>query len=501
MNADTALLRVLGVAVVGLLLSVVVEKRLVPTPKPHRPLSAWMLHCGLWLFTFGVLVLLMGRPICAMVATSAMLITLVLVNNAKYASMREPFLFHDYDYFIDTIRFPRLFLPFLGVKSFCLAAAFFILAIWGFFQEAPYARLAIKGLLGGVFITVVIAISLLALQKILHLHVTLEPNTDIQQLGLLASIWVYGARTRKLPVVKSPFVNLAPMTVAKKPHLIAIQSESFFDPRTICKGIKQEVLEHFDAICAESALHGNLTVPAWGANTVRTEFAFLSGITPGDVDAHQFHPYQTVARGWFPTTLPHYLKTQGYNTVCIHPHYGAFYQRDWVLPKLGFDMFLDIKSFPNAQRQGPYIADMEVAGQIEAVLKKAQEPTFIFAITMENHGPLHLEKVGPNDDERFYVTPPPVGCEELTIYLRHLAHANGMVGMLHDLLLRMDASASLCWYGDHVPIMPAAYATLQRTPARVPFFCWSNGSAVHSVKKISMSAHELAPAWLEHCAP
>lgn len=493
---------ILLLGVLGLGLSTVLERFLVPRPQSRRPLPAWLLHCGIWLFAYGILVLLMARPICAMVAVTAMLITLILVNNAKYKSMREPFLYHDYDYFIDTIRFPRLFLPFLGVKSFCLATAFFVLALWGFLQETPYDRWALDGQLPAVLAVLGMAIFLLCAQKCFAMPVVLQPTEDLCRLGLLASIWAYGARARKLPGTETPF--RARPTISNKaplPHLVAVQSESFFDPRSLFGGIKRDLLSNFDAVCAESALHGELDVPAWGANTVRTEFAFLSGMPPQSMGVHQFHPYQAVARSWLSVTLPFYLKKCGYETICIHPHQGAFYQRDWVMPKLGFDTFLDIKSFPKAQRQGPYIADAEVANQIAAVLNNAQRPTFIFAITMENHGPLHLEKVDPYDEANLYDTPPPVGCEEMTIYLRHLAHADGMVRSLHNLLRDMDTPTSLCWYGDHVPIMPSAYAVLQCAPARVPFFCWSNSLTVHHKKEISMSAHELAPAWLEHCAP
>ena len=149
MGVEGAFFRVLAVGAVGLALSVGIERFLVPRPFLIRPKEAWGAHVALWCAVYTPLVLLMDRPWCALAATSAMLVTLVLVSNAKYKSLREPFLFHDYDYFLDAIRYPRLFLPFLGLKSFCLAAVFFILALLGFLYEQPPARFTPYDQLGG----------------------------------------------------------------------------------------------------------------------------------------------------------------------------------------------------------------------------------------------------------------------------------------------------------------------------------------------------------------
>ena len=85
---------------------------MVPRPVLNRPLVAWALHLGLWLTAFGAIVLLFGRPWFAATAVSAVLLLLVLVNNAKVKALREPFVFQDYEYFTDAIRHPRLFIPF-----------------------------------------------------------------------------------------------------------------------------------------------------------------------------------------------------------------------------------------------------------------------------------------------------------------------------------------------------------------------------------------------------
>jgi phosphoglycerol transferase MdoB-like AlkP superfamily enzyme len=260
------------------------------------------------------------------------------------------------------------------------------------------------------------------------------------------------------------------------------------------------VLRNFDRLCAEARQCGPLSVPAWGANTERTEFAFLTGMSPEQMGMHRFNPYRLVARGWPVAALPCLLKGMGYRTVAVHPHYGAFYGRDRIFRQLGFDEFLDIRAFAGARHVGAYVADAEVGDRIAEILRGATEPTFVFAVTMENHGPLHLEHVEQGDAERLYAAAPPPGCDDLTVYLRHLSNADGMFGTLREVCLACGRPASLCIYGDHVPIMPQAYAALGLPGGDVPYVLWDSRSAQQEAGEGSrreLMAHDLAVAWLQ----
>ena len=511
MGVEGAFFRVLAVGAVGLALSVGIERFLVPRPFLIRPKEAWGAHVALWCAVYTPLVLLMDRPWCALAATSAMLVTLVLVSNAKYKSLREPFLFHDYDYFLDAIRYPRLFLPFLGLKSFCLAAVFFILALLGFLYEQPPARFTPYDQLGGELALLTAAALLLWKVKRRPLTIGVDPEKDLQKLGLLPALWAYAAASQTLPEAQSPFLRVSASKGHSLPHLIAIQSESFFDARTLFTGIRQDVLQSFDMMRKEAEIHGPLTVPAWGANTVRTEFSFLTGIAAQRMGVHRFNPYQTVARGWKVQALPLFLKRLGYRTVCIHPSWAHFYGRDRVLRQLGFDAFLDISAFDGAQRAGSYVSDKEVGQRIMRVLQTTACPTFIFAVTMENHGPLHMDPLRLEGAPDVYSFPPPDGCDDLGTYLRHVSNADGMLHLLHTALQQADFPASLCFYGDHVPIMPSVYKKLTEPTGRVPYLCWNNQYArnmnLHnretgpSAKDMDgterpLDVHDLALTWL-----
>jgi phosphoglycerol transferase MdoB-like AlkP superfamily enzyme len=245
----------------------------------------------------------------------------------------------------------------------------------------------------------------------------------------------------------------------------------------------------------KSALvHGRLKVPAWGANTVRSEFAFLSGVSAASLGVHRFNPYRKMV-AWGVPTLASYLKQMGYRTICVHPYPAGFYGRDKIYPMMGFDEFIDIREFTSADRSGAYVGDMAVAKKIASILEGVTEPVFIHAITMENHGPLHLEKSTPADIASLYKQPPPSGCNDLTIYLRHLRNADRMMSMLKDTMTKLNRPASLCWFGDHVPIMESVYDVLGLPDGQTEFLIWQTAHSTKSEVK-NLEAHQLGANWL-----
>lgn len=464
-----------------MVLSIPVERLLLPgiSTLRHRPFAAHALHFGSWLLLFACELAQFRRPWFAATVTLILLTTLVLVSNAKFRALREPFIFQDFEYFIDTLRHPRLYLPFFGLTKALLATAAFLLAlITGLHLESSmtlsielgdfwtgWAGLVLSGLLLIIF----------GAKRTLLL--TFIPDKDIRRLGLLASLWRYGAEERKCQPVASPYASRPTGTESgnPRPHLIVVQSESFFDVRTWVTGIRPDILVNFDALKTGAMSCGKVEVPAWGANTVRTEFAFLSGLSSDQLGVHRFNPYRKLARLGC-GTLVGLLKKLGYRTVCVHPYPASFYCRDKLFALLGFDDFIDIHDFHGAPKSGPYVGDEAVADKICGMLPSdATQPLFLFVITMENHGPLHWEKVASGDEERLYSIPPPAGCEDLTIYLRHLVHADRMAGKLAAHLATMETPSWLCWYGDHVPIMPEVYEILGLPDGRTDYLIWAKG--------------------------
>lgn len=487
-----------GAGACGFLISILCEFALKPRPPFARPPVCWLVQFGLYSIVYSVFTLLSGRVWCSVAATLAFLVILILVNNAKQASLREPFLFQDYDYFLDTIRFPRLFLPFLGIKSFSLCALGCLLALaCVLLENPPQDRWAIDGLAGGSLLFLASG-SLGLLWSSKHQPgISFIPQNDYLHLGFVAFIWTYGLESRQLPDASSPFTGCNISKPAFLPHLVAIQSESFFDPREMYSGIKKDILNNLDIFSEESFAHGLMEVPAWGANTVRTEFSFLTGIRATEMGVHAFSPYQTMARGWTPASLPAWLHKLGYYNICLHPYHGAFYGRKKIFPRIGFDEFRDIKSFSACPISGAYTGDIPLAEKVIENIRAAKKPVFIFVISMENHGPLQMEtKPGQQEAVEYFEKQPSVDCPELGIYLRHLQHANQMLGLLHKAWNIFDERISLCFYGDHVPIMPVCYTHFGYPSGLVPWFCWNNYKTGNR-KTININSGQLALTWLK----
>lgn len=472
----------------GLVLLYVCEVLLVPRPRApwRREWGANAIHAGLWLFACALGFLLWRRPWFAAFNGVALVLLLVFVSRAKERVLREPFLVHDFDYFVDVLRHPRFYLPFLGVAGVIAAALAYAGVVWAGLTLEPslLRRIAPGELVAGVGVMAVAGIVLLIAGSRGAAQPEWDPKRDLERLGFLAFLWLYGRALLKggdFVAPPGPFTAPPQPGAGPRPAIVAVQSESFFDVRELFDGIRPEILREIDALRAESVAHGKLTVPAWGANTIRTEFAFLTGIGEAALGVHRFNPYGRAARPGVPT-IATYLKALGYRTVCVHPFPAAFYRRDLVLPALGFDEFVDVSAFGVGDKSGPFTGDEAVARKVAAILEAATQPVFVYVITMENHGPLHLESVAPGDVERFYAQPPPEGCDELTVYLRHLANADRMAGTLREALSRRREGGVLAWYGDHVPMMPGAYPCVGWPDGRTDYFVWSSKSPSRSMR-------------------
>ncbi len=127
---------------------------------------------------------------------------------------------------------------------------------------------------------------------------------------------------------------------------------------------------------------------------------------------------------------------------------------------IGFDRFLSRAAFPvHAAMDGQYMADSAMTDAIMAQLKDAGPPQFLFAISIEAHGPYD---VTPADVAARDAIPVPEGVtgknkRELQNYVYHLQHADRELGRLADLLAGRERPTLLLFYGDHLPALTDTY--------------------------------------------
>jgi len=319
-----------------------------------------------------------------------------------------------------------------------------------------------------------------------------DAAADAERLGPLAILAIDGtiARAeRKARRTQAPAIHAARPTADKRP-VVLIQAESFFDARRLHAAIPAELLVGFDSCCRRGAQYGRFGVSGWGAYTIRAEFAALTGLSEEVLGFDRWNPYHAFARAPIPS-LASRLKAEGYRTICLHPFDKSFYGRGKILPRLGFDAFIGEEAFAGARRIGPYVADSEIASRANEILRD-ERGTFLFVITMENHGPwlpgdprMSLPDLAP-------ALPAMAERDALRCFLNGIKNADAMLQTIcGDLADRGGGLVAL--YGDHMPSLPAAFGALGFPDADTDYVIW-NARGGGTGQRRDIRAYELPAA-------
>lgn len=298
------------------------------------------------------------------------------------------------------------------------------------------------------------------------------------------------------------FPILSPPTSDRRPpNIVVVLAEAFMDPRAVGLRIEPDPLVNYDAAVEQSDYSGVARVPVYGGWTIRSEYSLLTGISLASFSNNIGNPNATlVSRATH--SLPKHLQKLGYRTALVHPYDGRFYGRNVARASLGFDEFLDGNSFTNAPCEGRYVSDVAVAERVERELREAVRPTFLFCVTMENHGPWSTKTPAPTEP---FTTEPPLSETSLTPfshYLRHLRSADRMIGRLTEMVATADQPTLVLLVGDHMPSFTDMFREIKYpifgTPGvptppgrepwlRTPYFLLSNFSSRHCRMDCDMS--------------
>ena len=443
-----------------------------------------------------------GRPIF----TGALLISLgagfALADHTKRQVLREPVVFSEMSELRHVFTHPQLYLPFAGpalviggaaaAAALCIALLSFEQALW---DPDPWLVLFYGGLtMAGIWLISREPALGAAAAALRELDATGEPFSDARTLGPFAMVLTYGVIARAERAARRARHKPQPVPSLGRAHLqpavplILVQCESFFDARRLSPLIPQELLSGFDACCGAGGTFGRLQVPGWGANTMRAEFAVLTGIPESELGYDQFNPYHAFARVPIASLVWH-LRSQGYRTVCLHPFDRSFFRRDLTLPALGFETFLGIETLGGSRRP-PYYSDPELANHVLRVLDAEGPRVFIFAITMGNHGP--WREAGPPIDlelrRNFDGSGLPQG-GELLRYLDGLRQSDEMLQVLLTGLQRRRREGVLSFYGDHLPSLPKAFRHFGFEEAGSDYVVWRTGET--ATQQLDLPAHRL----------
>ena len=409
------------------------------------------------------------RPITAAVVIFAAGAGLAVTDAVKRATLREPLVFADRAELLEVVRHPRLYLPFAGplrIVGGGLAALAAAAALLWFeppaFDLSPLGPVALA--IGCVRLPVAPPLLPLVAGLYRRLGITGNPAADMRRHGFLACLIAHATIAREERVQRRTTVPPFPAGARPGGPVVLVQIESFFDARRLGPAIPAGLLPGLDRLRATAMQWGTLSVPSWGANTVRSEFAALTGIPAETLGLDHFNPYERFALERT-RSLAWQMKAAGYRTICLHPFDKRFYARHRVMPQLGFDEFRGLDVFPAAARAGLYVSDEAVALEIARIVREEGPRVFVFAMTMANHGPW--------DGPPALGQPACLGALPDGAALQHfLTGLQASDRMFAPIMDAMPADGLLAIYGDHQPSLPAAFAALGHADKCTDYAVW-----------------------------
>ncbi|GJE71639.1 LTA synthase family protein [Methylorubrum podarium] len=453
MSLSTLLVPLAVALVVSLLGAFAIEAAASPRAPSLRPRDLAIRAAGyalitLFWFQFS------WRPWLAASSCLLTLAILAVVDRLKRKVIGEPVVFSDLALLAQVPRHPQLYytLPLTDLRiagplliGVATVVAWYVLEPAALPDTAGASLLAILGLPAGLAALAFAGLTRPGQSALRRLFPRPDLTADVARYGLVATMMGYALRRLGEEHARSP------LNTGGDPDdevVVVVQLESFLDPARL----GGPELPLMPRIRAQAAQYGRLAVPAHGAYTMRAEHAVLTGLDPDLLGFGRYDPY-LARKGEEPSSLARLARAAGFATVFVHPFHRDFFDRARVFRSLGFDRLVMEEDFAGAPRIGPYIADVAVAERILAEVAPVggHAPggrTFVFCVTMENHGPWKAGRLAGIDDP-------------LAQYLHHVVHTGAAVERLIDGLA--GRRATLCVFGDHAPSLPEC-----RPPASGP---------------------------------
>lgn len=247
--------------------------------------------------------------------------------------------------------------------------------------------------------------------------------------------------------------------------VIVVLSESFADIRNLPHvSFSDNPLPNYDELLTrDNCYSGVMGTTALGGGTVRPEFEVLTGLS-SDFLLSGPSPWDK-ATSPVSSYVSNY-QSAGYRTVALHPYLKKFYGRDRAYGNVGFDEFYALEELEEqlelSYKRG-YVSDETTLKAMTDCLDSSEEPTFLFAITMQNHQPYDALSA---EEIQIQVTSDVMNEETLTpliTYTQGLSDADQMLGALADYIDKRERPTILLFFGDHYPTLGSNYEIYNAT--------------------------------------
>lgn len=240
----------------------------------------------------------------------------------------------------------------------------------------------------------------------------------------------------------------------KRPNILFLQLESFFDPTLVeYLDISEDPIPNFRKMM-EKYSSGYFKVPSVGAGTANTEFETITGMSmryfgPGE------YPYKSILKETTCESAAYVLKELGYGTHAIHNNEANFYGRKNVFANLGFDSFTSEEYMAEQDDTNPndWVRDRNLTKYILQAMEDTEGPDYVYTISVQGHGDYPEEPVLENP--KIQVTGGSSEAENYKweYYCNQIYEMDQFVKELTDQLSKLDEDVVLVMYGDHLPTM------------------------------------------------
>ena len=278
----------------------------------------------------------------------------------------------------------------------------------------------------------------------------------------------------------------------KKPNIILIQLESFFDPALI-RGVElSENPVPFFSELRDTCVSGYLQMPTVGAGTANAEFEVLTGVSLDYFSIGEY-PYETLLRENTCASIAYDLKELGYRTHAIHNYSGSFYSRNEVYANLGFDDFTSMEYMQGIElTEKGWPKDAVLTKYIMKALEQTKSLDFVFTVTVQCHGKYPddsaVDNISLTENEVFEGD----SSEQFKYFAQQLQGTDRFLGDLIATLKDWPEETVVVAYGDHLPSLGLSEEDMVNgSLMQTQYFIWSNYGAGVGGKDVDLSAYQL----------
>ena len=274
-----------------------------------------------------------------------------------------------------------------------------------------------------------------------------------------------------------------------KPTVIAIMNETFSDLSVYQNMHAGYEGPQFFKSLSDTLVRGDLYVSAYGGGTCNTEWEFLTGSSMSFLGTG-LYPYMVYNQQGVPS-LAEQFREMGYSTTAMHPNHANNWNRENVYQDLGFDQFLTINDFQDAEKLRGMVTDGATYDKILELLQNDENPQFIFDVTMQNHSGYDTGLIPSSQLEHYSID----GVEdpEVNEYLSLIEQSDRDLETFINELRNLDRPVVVVFFGDHQPSFPSSYndlwftnedeATHTQRLWHTQYFIWANYDVAGSLQQ------------------